>query len=637
MCGICGVVSQDKPVDIETVKCMTRLLHHRGPDDEGYHCEAHVGLGHRRLSIIDVSKGHQPIYNEKKNLSIVFNGEIYNYRELKKGLIKNGHEFSTNSDTETILHLYEEMGASCLNVIDGMFAFAIWNSETKELFIARDRVGKKPLYYVSDPRYFLFASEMKSILAFPDVSREIDYQSIYTYLSYGYIPAPDTIIKKIKKLESGCYLIVKNGRLEKKSYWELNYQANAIVKEPEAIEKVKSLIDSAVKSRLESEVPLGCLLSGGIDSSANVAFMRKNITGDIRTFTIGFEEDEYDETSNARLIAKKFNTIHEELVVKPDAVSILPEIVWNLDEPMFDSSAVATYYVAQMASKHVSVVLTGDGGDESFFGYTRYLLRHEDDFMSRWKRIPYAIRSSLFGPISKGLFKACPSSSFTQRLLLGNQSSLLSGVELYAHNMKLFHDDIISTLLTGRSFPGVTASTDLFLKKMNEDSNLAYENQMIRADNSIYLHSDLLVKIDRMTMAHSLEARSPFLDHHLMEYVASLPLDVKFRGHELKYLLKKVLRGVLPDEILDGQKRGFTVPIKKWFREEMLSAFAKDVLLSSKSLERGLFNPRYIEQLLRDHASGNRDYHMAIWSLINLELWFKTFIDRSDVTSGPIS
>lgn len=640
MCGICGIISSGEPVNLKILKSMTRLLHHRGPDDEGYHYEPNAGLGHRRLSIIDIATGKQPIYNERGNLSIVFNGEIYNYRELKSDLIKQGHQFRTNSDTETILHLYEEHGPTCLNYLRGMFSLAIWDSNSQELFLARDRVGKKPLYYSRNSQYFLFASEMKSLLAFPNLPRQIDYESVYLYLSYGYIPAPNTILKNIYKLEAGSYLLLKNGRLEKSRYWNLSYQINSQISEEESIERVRYLLDDAVKVRLESEVPLGCLLSGGIDSSANVAFMRKHIPGDLHTFTIGFEEDDYDESSNARLIAQKFNTKHEELIIKPDAIQVLPQLVWHFDEPLFDSSAVATYYVSQMARKHVSVVLTGDGGDESFFGYARYSPSQEDDFMTKWKKIPKSLRRFLFKPLSKRLFKTFPNSPFTQRVLLGNQFSLLSDIDLYAHNMKLFHDDIIATLLAGSSFPSdvvLNSPPNLFFQAMQETPHLSYENQVIRADNLIYLPYDLLVKIDRMSMANSLEARSPFLDHHLMEFAASLPLDIRFKNNNLKYLLKKVLRGIVPDSILDGKKRGFTVPIKKWFRDEKLNMFAKEVLLSSRTVSRGIIKPNFTEQLLQEHALGNRNYHMAIWALINLEMWFRTFVDRNDITTGPIS
>ena len=634
------MICLNKPVEIDILKRMTRSLKHRGPDDEGYHHEANAGLGHRRLSIIDVATGQQPIYNEKGNLSIVFNGEIYNYKELRKELIKQGHKFQTNSDTETILHLYEEIGPDCLNSLRGMFALAIWNGESQELFLARDRVGKKPLYYASTPHGFLFASEMKAIMVFPDFPRQIDYKSLYYYFSYGYIPAPNTMLEKIKKLEAGHYLIFKKGNIDKARYWDLNYQINSQISEEKAIEKVRHLLDNAVQSRLESEVPLGCLLSGGIDSSANVAFMRKHISRDLHTFTIGFEEEEYNETSNARLISQLFDTKHKELIVKPDAIKILPEIVWHFDEPMFDSSAVATYYVSQMAREHVTVVLTGDGGDESFFGYQRYAPLQEDDFMTQWKKIPSTIRKLLFQPLSRKLFKAYPESFFLQRLFLGNQFSLLSGIELYAHSMKLFHDDIVASLMAGCSFPDdllLTPPKNLFLETMMEQPQLSYEDQMIRADNSIYLPYDLLVKIDRMSMAHGLEARSPFLDHHLMEFVASLPINIRFKNNNLKYLLKKVLRGIIPDSILDGRKRGFTVPIKKWFRQKKNNMFAKEILLSPRAIDRGIIKPDFTEQLLKQHAMGGRNYHMNIWALLNLEIWFRTFIDRNDITTGSIS
>ena len=637
MCGICGIIANNGRIDEETLKSMTRILSHRGPDNEGFHVEESAGLGHRRLSIIDLSTGEQPIYNETGSICIVFNGEIYNYRELKKDLQLRGHHFATNSDTEVIIHLFEDKGPECLRDLRGMFALAIWDQEKRELFLARDRVGKKPLYYAQLSNEFIFASELKSILLHPSISRHIDFESLHDFFAYSYIPAPKTILKGIFKLEAAHYLLWKKGTIHKKCYWRLDYQPKQNISEDRAIDRIKHLVDDAVKVRLESEVPLGCLLSGGIDSAATVAMMRRHVAGDLHTFTIGFEDEQYSEIPNAKLIARKFETKHEVFIVRPKAIEILPKLVWHFDEPFGDSSGIATYCVSNMARQKVTVVLNGDGGDESFFGYRRYCPSRENDVMSEWRKIPRTLRANIIHRLVKKLFEAEPNSYILQRFYSGNLHSLLGPQERYIDGLRLFPDHLIK-VVAGPAVPinmWLEYSSSFLLDVMQTDASLPFADQMIRTDNLTYLPGDLLVKMDRMSMANSLEARSPFLDHHLMEFVASLPIEIKFNNGKLKYLIKKVLRDIIPNQILDGPKRGFTVPIKRWFRKD-LNEYARDILLSRQANERGLVNQRFVRQILKRHESGQRDYHSAIWCMLNFEIWCRTFLDRSDISSGSL-
>jgi asparagine synthase (glutamine-hydrolysing) len=640
MCGICGVINRTKPVKKETIQKMCALLKHRGPDEEGFYMSNEIGLGHVRLSIIDLSSGQQPIFNEDKTKCIIFNGEIYNYQELEPDLKRKGHIFTTKSDTEVILHLYEDLGPKCLEHLRGMFAFAIYDLEKKEIFLARDRVGKKPLFYSINREAFAFASELKSILINPDFEREIDYTSIYKYLSYSWIPAPNTIMKNVFKLEPGNYLKYDfhEHKYKIEKYWELGYDKKNNHSEKEAIENIKYLFNESVKIRLHSDVPLGCLLSGGIDSAAVTSYMRRNIEGDLHTFTIGFDEKEYSEIENARIISNKFNTNHEEYIVKPDAIKILPKLVWYFDEPFGDSSAIPSYYVSKIARKKVKVILNGDGGDESFFGYTRYLPLDEKDVMSKWCKIPERIRKTIIHPIAFSLLKMTNFNKTYRRMYFGNQYSFKKCIERYILDCRMFKDEVLEQFVLE---PKIIENplSDIYMERYNShkiDKKLNLQEQMLMLDNMLYLPNDLLVKMDRMTMANSLEGRSPFLDHKLMEYVASLPLSLKFPDNNLKYLLKKALTGNIPDQILFGPKKGFTVPISKWFKNE-LNDFCFEILNDRKTKQRGIFDIKFINKLLNEHKLGYRGHHQRLWSLINLELWFRTFYDRSFSATGPIS
>ncbi len=637
MCGICGKIYFDaaRPVEPEILKEMARLLNHRGPDEDGYHIKGNVGLGHRRLSIIDLVSGRQPVYNEDRTLVILFNGEIYNHRLLREELVNKGHHFSTRSDTEVIVHLYEELGPRCLERLRGMFAIAIWDDKAQQLFLARDRVGKKPLYYAHLNDAFLFASELKGLLAEPKISRDIDYKALHDYLTFQYVPPPATIFKDIKKLEPAHYLLLKNGSVETHRYWDLVYEPKTQITEAQALEQTFAMIEDAVKVRLESEVPLGVFLSGGVDSSAVVAFMRRHVTGELKTFSIGFEEEQFNELPYARQVAELFETKHEEFVVRPNTIEILPKLVWHFDEPYADFSALPTYYVAQITKKYVTVALNGDGGDESFLGYMRY--RGFSAF-NRYGKIPRPIRSLLIRPPVNLLCKIFPNSTFFEKAYYLNTASLYGPARLYAQTMVIFRDYMKEKMYApelaylAREYD----SLDYTISRFNEPQAKNLVEKKVRSDIMTYLHGDLLPKVDRTTMAHGLEGRSPFLDQYVMEYAARLPLEIKFKNGILKYHLKQVLKDLLPHNILWRKKQGFGVPIGEWFKDELFD-FTRDILFSEQARSRGFFNMPYVEKMLYDHRHNRQNHHHRLWALLSLEVWCRTFLDRKDISAGPLS
>lgn len=636
MCGICGkiYIDRNRKVELRIVKQMASLLQHRGPDEEGYYIHDNVGLGHKRLSIIDLASGRQPISTPDGSLTIVYNGEIYNYRVLREELIKKGHKFATNSDTEVILHLFEEERERCLEKLWGMFAFAIWDDRNQQLFLARDRVGKKPLYYALLNDCFLFASELKALLVDPAVKRDVNEEAIHDYLTYQYVPYPSTIFQGIQKLPPASYLIFSQGKLRVYKYWELHYEPKRQISFEQAKEETLALLDDAVRIRLESEVPLGVFLSGGVDSSAVVAFMRRHVTGELKTFSIGFEEEEFNELPYARKIAQLFETKHQEFIVQPDTIETLPKLVWHFDEPYADSSALPTYYVAKMARQYVTVALNGDGGDESFCGYTRYQGFRPFQMFSR---IPAVLRRYILSPLSQIAFKNVPNNVFFEKLYYVTQVSLMDEERRYAQMMLIFRD-YMKPLMYGERLRPLVEKKDSIqrtLSFMRDKRVREMIDKMTYSDIMTYLVDDLLPKMDRMTMAHSLEARSPFLDHRVMEFAASLPPEIRFRNNTLKYLLKNALSSILPEEILRRRKKGFGVPISHWFKKELFE-FAREILLSSRAGQRGLFNMRYIKKLLNDHQQGRQNHHHRIWALLNLEVWFRTFVDRQDISDGAI-
>jgi len=604
---------------------MCAAIKHRGPDDDGFYFNGAVGLGMRRLAIIDLKSGQQPIHNQDRTAWIVFNGEIYNYRELREKLEKLGHSFYTNSDTEAIVHAYDQYGADCPKHLRGMFAFAIWDERTQELFIARDRVGKKPLLYAQVNGQLVFGSEFSALLQHPDIPKDVDAEALNQYLSFMCVPAPLTAYQAIRKLEPGHSLRYRKGEIKIERYWQPDFSTKLDVSEQEAGERTIEILRDAVKVRLMSEVPLGAFLSGGIDSSAVVALMAEASSTPVKTFSIGFEEQDFSELHHARRVAQHVGADHHEFIVRPDALEVLPILVEHYGEPYADSSAIPTYYVARETRKHVTVALNGDGGDESFAGYERYAAMR---LAERYHRIPAVLRES----IVRHAIELMPSSE-TKRSRIRDvkrfiQAASLPKVERYLRWVSVFDTEAKRDLFTEnftRQTRGDSAANllDPWFARVNGSGIV---DAALLTDIMTYLPNDLLVKVDIATMANSLEARSPFLDHHVIEFAASLPEKYKLRGLTTKYLLKQVLRKLLPAENLDRRKMGFGVPIGHWFRGQ-LQPFLRETLLAQASLSRGLFRPEAVKRLVELHTRGERDFSPQLWTLLMLELWFQRFID----------
>ena len=626
MCGIVGIVRNDKSdVDQTLLARMCAAIKHRGPDDDGFYFNGAVGLGMRRLAIIDLKSGQQPIHNQDRTAWIVFNGEIYNYRELRDQLEKLGHSFYTNSDTEAIVHAYDQFGADCPKHLRGMFAFAIWDERSQELFIARDRVGKKPLLYAQVNGQFVFGSEFSALLQHPDIPKDVDFEALNHYLSFMCVPAPLTAYQAIRKLEPGHSLRYRKGDIKIERYWQPDFSKKLDISEQEAGERTIEILREAVKVRLMSEVPLGAFLSGGIDSSAVVALMAEESDTPVKTFSIGFEEQDFSELHHARRVAEHVGADHQEFIVRPDALEVLPILVEHYGEPYADSSAIPTYYVARETRKHVTVALNGDGGDESFAGYERYAAMR---LAERYHRIPAVLRES----VVRQAIELMPSSE-TKRSRIRDvkrfiQSASLPKVERYLRWVSVFDTQAKQDLYT-ENFTRQTqgdspaALLDPWFARANGSGIV---DAALLTDIMTYLPNDLLVKVDIATMANSLEARSPFLDHHVIEFAASLPEKYKMRGLTSKYLLKRILRKLLPAENLGRRKMGFGVPIGHWFRGQ-LQPFLRETLLAETSLNRGLFRPEAVKRLVELHTRGERDYSHQLWTLLMLELWFQRFID----------
>ena len=627
MCGIAGFISKEKEISTaeraDLLDKMCRVITHRGPDEQGTVLTGRAALGMRRLSIIDLKSGQQPIYDCTGDLAIIFNGEIYNFKELKAELESLGHHFKTNSDTETIVHAYEEFGENCLEKLRGMFAFAIWNEKEESLFIARDRVGKKPLFYnLNDQGDFIFGSELKVLLTHGEVSREIDFSALDAYLTFGYVPEEFCIFKNIKKLLPGHFITFKNGKVETKKYWDFCYEKQSEIKtESQYIEELRELIKEAVNIRLISEVPLGAFLSGGVDSSSIVAMMSQISETPVKTFSIGFNEDTFNELKFARLAAKHFNTEHHEFIVTPDLVEIVDDLVWHFDEPFADSSALPTYMVSKMAREFVTVVLSGDGGDELFAGYTRYVT---DKKRSGLSNLPKAIRKGILQTVSEKLPHGAKGKNF-----LYNAS--LDAVERYVDSISHFNPlrkkSLYSSGLQGKLNGNFGAGESVYLKIAEKIATGNAVDKLLYLDSKTYLPSDILTKVDRMSMAASLEARVPLLDHKLIEYVQKIPSDLKLKGLETKYIFKKAMEGIVPSEILYRAKQGFGVPIEEWINNQLRTRI-HETLLESKTLERGYFEKSYIQTLLDEHSKGRRDHSHALWILWMLELWHRQFVDN---------
>ena len=627
MCGIVGFVNADaSPANRPLLERMNAAIRHRGPDEDGYLCEGSVALAMQRLAIIDLAGGQQPIHNADRTKWIVFNGEIYNYRDLRKGLESRGHQLFTNSDTEAILRLYEDFGADCVQHLRGMFAFAIWDSVDRSLFIARDRVGKKPLLYSHRPNGDLvFGSEFTALLEHPAVSREIDHQAIDAYLSFTCVPAPMTAYKEIRKLEPGHWLRWKNGEIDTKRYWRPDFSKKIDISEEEAIEETTRLLRESTSLRMISEVPLGAFLSGGVDSSVVVALMAQESSTPVKTFSIGFDDEEYSELKYARIVADHVGAEHHEFVVKPDALEILPTLVEHYGEPYADSSAVPTYYVARETRKHVTVALNGDGGDESFAGYERYVAMR---MAESYRKIPGFLRKPLLEfPVS-----LLPTSEVRRSRVRDAQrffrSASMPRVERYLQLNSAFDRAAKSELYT-RDFAAELNGHDAagVLGKWFKTANgSGIIDTTMMVDQMTYLPNDLLVKVDIASMANSLEARSPFLDHNVIEFAAKLPESLKLNGADTKSFLKKVAARLVPREVIYRRKMGFGVPVGNWFRAEMKD-FVREVLLSEKALNRGVIRPEAIRRYVDEHTEARQDHSFRLWTLLMLELWFRRFID----------
>jgi len=617
MCGIAGVVSADQP-DAALVRRMCDVLTHRGPDGVGYHESPHAALGMRRLAIIDVARGQQPVYNEDRSVAAVFNGEIYNFAELRAELRRRGHRLETDGDSECIPHLYEEYRDSLVDHLRGMFAIAIWDGTRRRLLLARDRIGKKPLYWRQNGTSLSFASELKALAADPGLDRRVDLVALHHYLTYQYVPAPWSIFQGVSKLPPGHTLIWQDGKIETRRYWDIpRTPPERVSSVAQAAEQLRELLLEATKIRMVSERPLGAFLSGGIDSSAVVAAMARSSSQPVKTFCIGFEDAMLDERSYARILADRYGTDHHEQVVTSSALEVLPSLTWHFDEPFADSSAIPTFYVSKLSSQHVTVVLTGDGGDESFGGYMRYLA------IARASRLPTpgAIRPSLRS-LSRGLFNAGYGrwvQKAARMLDALGQPPCRRYARLVAYftpeqKLRIYTDDLYEAV-------GGIDSYQLIDQAYAASGAPSQVSKVMDVDIHTYLPGDILVKVDIATMACSLEARCPFLDHQLMEWAAGLPAELKVRRGTTKFLLKKAMEPWLPPDLLYRSKQGFGVPMATWLRTSFRD-MAYDVLTDATARSRGLFRPEAIANMLAEHDQG-RDHARLLWALIQFELWYR--------------
>jgi len=629
MCGICGIYHRDsRPVEKNQVETMNSMMIHRGPDGEGIYTDTCIGLGHRRLSIIDLEAGKQPMSNADGSIQVVFNGEIYNFPELRKILEAKGFRFRTRSDTESIIYAYEQWGENFAEKLRGMFAIGLWDVRKQKLMLVRDRVGKKPLYYLCDHNRLMFASELKAITALPGIPKEMDFHALDAYLSFGYVPSPMSIFKHIRKLPPAHLAVCTPETFAIRPYWELDMNHSSEPEDENSVaEELKSIFDESVKLRLMSDVPLGAFLSGGVDSSAVVASMSLLMGKEpVKTASIGFSEKKFDELAYARMVAEQYHTDHTEFVVKPDALSVLKKIVWHLDEPFADASAIPTYYVSQMARRKVTVALSGDGGDETFAGYVNryYMNRMEATIRDR---IPRSVRRHVIKPLSE-IWPHVDTLPRPLRLKKFLSSLSRSFEQAYFRNMSFYFLPEMKTLLYRpeladkvRDFSAYDVLGIHFQKNQNPDVTTRAQY----ADIKTYMTEDILVKVDRMSMAHSLEVRSPILDHKLMEFAGRLPSRLKLNGRESKYIFKKMNENRLSADILYRKKQGFSIPLAAWMRGE-LKNFAADTLFSSHSVLKEYFHTDYVKDLWNRHQGGKQDFATPLWGLMMFGLWHREFV-----------
>jgi len=616
MCGIAGIVHlESAAVAPDDVRRMCDVLRHRGPDDEGLYHGGCAALGMRRLSIIDLETGRQPIHNEDRTIWVVLNGEIYNFRDLRRDLISRGHAFYTHTDTETIVHLYEEYGDRCVDHLRGMFAFALWDETRRRLLLARDRLGVKPVYYAEVAGRLVFASELKALLEMPYVEPEINWRAAAHLFTSLTTPASESIVQGVHKLPAGHLLVATPGRGTRVlPYWDVRFDTDRRRSASDLIAELRARLDESVRLRLVSDVPVGAFLSGGLDSSAVVASMARQVPGPVKTFTIGFKDQAFDESEYARRVARKFGTDHHELVLEPDVIDIVEDIAWHLDEPFGDSSAIPTYMVSKLAARHVKVVLSGDGVDELFAGYDKYAV----EARRRAFRLPGPARR-IIGAAAALLPPGVKGRNYLRNLALDGPRRYLDESTLFRHDdwRRMFQPEVLVAMADGDPM-----SDRLGLLARAGGDWLSAARYM---DLKAYLPLDILTKVDRMSMAHSLEAREPLLDHRLVEFAATIPPEMMLHGGTTKWIFKEAMRGVLPYDIIDRRKHGFGVPLGRWFRGR-LGGFVRDLLLTKRSRERGIFNPRAIETLVQSHAKG-RDLDLQVWTLLSFELWCRAFVD----------
>ena len=621
MCGIAGVVnSEPGGVEAATIHRMCQSIVHRGPDDEGVFVKDGAGLGARRLRVIDLAGGHQPVFNEDKTVCVVYNGEIYNFLELRRELEGLGHRFYTHADTEVIVHLYEEMGRDCVQKLHGMFAFAIYDMRNRRLLLARDRVGIKPLHYAIADGRLLFASEIKSILAVAPELATIDQRALWQYLYFGYIPDPATAFLPIQKLPPGHVLEFERGKVSIHKYWDLpEYGTHQPGSEEECLQELEHRLAEAVRIQLIADVPLGALLSGGTDSSTVVALMARASSRPVKTFSIGFKHADFNEAPYARLVAERFGTEHHELILDPNVVETVEALTRSMEEPFGDSSMLPTYYISRLARQHITVALSGDGGDEAFAGYERYqihLRRRNFNWIPQWARDFY--RKHLYPRLPAGV----PGRNLAYSISLPWAERYLEGISLQAFDreMALLSDDFRAAALGGADPMSVPRR---YLDQAPARDPLS---RVLYLDTKTYLPGDILTKVDRMSMLASLEVRVPILDHLFLEWVTGLPPEWKMRGAKQKYIVTRLAERVgVPREVLDRPKQGFALPLRHWMQDELRDLITS-VLLDSSTLQRGYFNPVGVRRLLDEHFQGRRDHSARIWRFLMLELWHRNFL-----------
>lgn len=629
MCGICGVVEKAGAGLEERqalMRNMLKVIRHRGPDDSGAYFDEGVSLGVNRLSIIDIPGGHQPLSNEDGTVHIVFNGEIYNFPKLRQRLLGKGHCFKTNSDTEVIVHLYEDMGAECVDELNGMFAFAVWDKKSRRLTLCRDRFGIKPLYYMNIGGKLIFASEVKSILQHPSTRREIDLLALSQYLTHEYVPSPNSIFKNINKLPAGHALSYQNGEASLYAYWDLHFseQKHANIDETECVAEFGRIFEESVKRHLISEVPVGVFLSGGIDSSTIVSFVRRVASNGIKTFFIGFNEGSFDESEYSAAMAKSFNTEHHSTIFNARRMlNILPEVVSMLDEPFGDASVFPTYYLSKFARKEITVALGGDGGDELLLGYPTY---QAHKLARYYEMLPLCLRKCFLEKVFERLPVSMENISLDYRL-----KKFIAGIPYpwdlrHVAWMGSFSPDEKKGLLSPGVLSGLKGEAGLsrYIGRNDREFDSLWD-RLQYLDVKTYLQDDILFKMDRASMANSLEIRVPYLDLELVDFLRNIPSRYKFNGLKTKYLLKKAMAGVLPGQIVRRKKKGFGVPVAFWIKNE-LKDVVFELLSEEKIKKQGLFNHNYISSLLNQHFSNKKDNRKEIWTLLMFELWYKEYM-----------